>query len=199
MLFHLRHHHFDIRSSAAPAAVRCNPRISSGIFQLAARSSTDVPAFFAACTAARNSRLKFEYSRRSATVIWLLWPVMIVSTFLSGVVGSLHQRFRDLDAAAAVDRVEQWHVLAREDVAGMHDAQGGEDDPRVTVRVAAAKVARVRCGRRPLPIVILSLKVRVGRPRPLFFSKMVCVSFDGAKPLGAEHLRHVRLGVLAGR
>jgi len=51
----------------------------------------------------------------------------------------LHQRAGDLHHAAAVGRVDERHRLAREDVARVDDAQRREDDPGVTVGVAAPK------------------------------------------------------------
>ena len=82
------------------------------------------------------------YSRRSFIVITVLWPVMIVSTFLSASCAFVSVS-RNQHAAAAVVGVEQREVLAGEDVAGVHDAQRREHDPGVAVRVAAAEVVQV--------------------------------------------------------
>jgi hypothetical protein len=58
-------------------------------------------------------------------------------------VRGLGQGRRHVAAAAAVVAVDDGDVLAWEDIAGMHDPQRREDDPRVAVRVPPTEVVQV--------------------------------------------------------
>ena len=108
--------------------------------------------------------------------------------------GGLGQRVADQDAAAAVVGVEQRDVLAREDVAGVHDAKRREHHPRVAVGVAAAEVEQIDLvGALPDRHLVLE---RLGRQAPAVVRREDVDRRRGRRDAGRPaHLLHVGLGV----
>ena len=140
-LFQLGVDDFDVVLDAVRLGRPVAGDTSPGTCKPLAASSTDLPAFFAARTYARNVAVELGVSIRSAGVITVLWPVMIESTSLT--LRGFGERVGDLDAAAAVVAVEQRYQLAGEDVAGVHHAQRRKDHPRIAVGVAAPEVIQI--------------------------------------------------------